>query len=622
MTTPNQPAPTWMELLGLGAFQIGGSGGGSGLSKYGQGIDESFVNDLIYGPLAPSNLAANSGAVSDLIPVMQQMIAGVPLPVLKYLQPFIPGATDADFADSATAAAFIVSTFIPKMIIDTTNWLGRFFKDVEILFDVFHITYPVGTSTDPAGQTSWYAAWNDVLELIGLYSGTTPTTTAPTIGPAITVAGIAGANGSSWSTRLTNDLLILFDVFHLTYTSTQWNNAWTDLLALFGVVNSTTTPTNPAPTIGTAITGAQGTANTAASWGARLTNDLIVTSDVFHLVYHTGTPTDAPGLIYTGGGLGNGKMTWYGAWNDLLALCGVVNSVTAPTDAAPTTGAVIAANTATATTASTNASLAIATNQHIIDGIFDASNGGATTGNPVTSVVTSLTAIPASNIIGTTGAAVAFGAVGAANFSVTSSSTMTLSEVHSILSTDLGVLVFVSYFGGATTTFGTTVTYGGVAMTQVGPAQQSGTFSGGGALFLEVWWLKSPPTGAQTVTAVTTRVSGAASNVIAMALDSVSYLASKISSITAYTGGGSSPISMTKSSSTGKMLVGGFALGNTASPLTQSSFSQTSHWAQVYNTNLAAALGDANGASSVTFSEVVNSPTTTQWVGYIVELSN
>lgn len=726
MTTPNQPAPTWMALLGLGAFQIGGSGGGSGLSSYGQGIDESFVNDLIYGPLAPKNLADNSGAVSDLIPVFQAMIAGVPIAVLKYLQPFIPGATDADFADSATAAAFITGTFIPKLIIETTNGINRLVKDLEILFDVFHVTYPAGTPTDPAGQTSWFAAWNDLLALIGISTGTTPTSPAPTIGSAITSAGTAGSNGSSWSTRLTNDLLVLLDVFHLTYTvtqwnaawadllalfgivnsvtaptnptptigpaitsaqssattagtnastaltnagtaqswatrltndltilldvfhvtytSTQWNNAWTDLMVLLGIVNSVSTPSNPSPTIGTAITSAQSSAttattnaataqttantgvtnaataqtkaNTASTWATRLTNNLLVLSDMFHLTYAAGSVSDPPGT------LSGGKPTWYSCWNDLLSLTGTVNAVTAPTDAAPTTGTVIQANTATANTASTNASIAIsnasAANtlaQGTVDNIYAASNGGSTTGNPVSSVVASLTAIPASNIVGAVGAQVTFGAAGAGGFTNASTASVVASWTHSIATTDLGVLVVITYWTNAPTP-GSSVTYGGTAMTKVQSTTSAGT-SLGQTMYIEAWWLKAPASGTKTVVATVTGGSG--TNAVWLRGQSMSYLASKIGNTNFAVGSGSASLSQSISSNTNNMVVGAF-MEDCNSTVTMSAFNKTSRYAGNVG-GQACNIGDSAGATSTTFTATSSSSAIT-WIGLTVELSN
>jgi hypothetical protein len=88
-------------------------------------------------------------------------------------------------------------------------------------------------------------------------------------------------------------------------------------------------------------------------------NDWQVIGDFFHTTYQLGTSTDAPGFIYTGGGLGNGKMTWWGAWNDYLVLIGLANSTSTPTQAAADVGTAVNTAQSTANTASTNASTAI-----------------------------------------------------------------------------------------------------------------------------------------------------------------------------------------------------------------------------------------------------------------------
>lgn len=819
MTSPNQADPAWMELVGLGAFQLGGTGGGSGLGSFGQSVTSTEVTQIIAGPATALMNLSGVTAQSDVLTMVSNYLSTLPLQALQMFQGFLPGKTAADFVDVPTAVTTIMNALGLGAISNASKAFASLMTDLVVLFDIFHLTYQVGTSADPPGtlgtngkvtwyacwndvlsmvglwtntstpttpaptfgstitrvitdleilfdvfhityqagtsgdaptalgtngKRTWYSAWNDLLQVIGLSTGTTPTSSAPTIGTAITDA-------KTWATRLTNDILVLLDVFHLTYTSTQWNAAWTDLLSLFGIVNSTSTPTNPTPTIGPAITSAQSSATTAGtnastaltnagtaqSWATRLTNDLTILldvfhitytstqwnnawsdlmvllgvvnsvttptnpsptigssitsaqasattattnaataqttantgvtnaataqsaatsaataasgaqttattgntntgtflgytrilADVFHLTYNVGSSSDTPTTLGVGG-VGAGKPTWYSAWNGLLVLEGLVKATTAPADTAPTTGTVIQANTATANTASTNASIAIsnasAANtlaQGTVDGLYQAFNGGSTTGNAVSTVKAGATAIPAANVVGLVGATVTFGAVGAGNVTTGATTTLSASETHSILSTDLGVLVFVNYFAAATTTWATTVTYGGVAMTQIGPPQQSSTFSGGGALIQEVWWLKSPATGAKTVAATVTRTGGATGNVSALGINSVSYLASKIATITAHTGGGSTSLSMTGSSVAGNMLVGSFFVGNSTT-LTQSAFNQTSRWATTWFTNVGTVIGDAAGASSVTFSETINSATGAQWVGYIVELSN
>jgi hypothetical protein len=488
------------------------------------------------------------------------------------------------------------------------------------------------------GHSGTGHTWTDVETYLGIIP---PTNVGNVLGGSNLGADVSSVhttavNGTSWSTRLTNDLLTLLDVFHVTYTVTQWNAAWNDLLALFGIVNSTTTPTDPSPTIGPSITAAQSSATTAgtnastaiasastaqttANTGNTNTGTFLgytrILSDVFHLTYQAGTSSDSPTTLGT-----NGLPTWYSAWNGLLQLEGLVKSTTAPTDTAPTTGTVIQANTATANTASTNASIAIAnasavatTAQQITDGIFQSQNGGTSTGNATSTIVPSLTNIPASNIVGSTGASVTYGATGAGSGLVSGTTNTSATWTHTILSTDLGVLVGISYYyasGQAPTAV--SVSYGSQAMTRL-YAQTSSSLSGN-VLATEVWWLKSPLTGTKTVTATVTNPS------CLLAGNSVSYFASKTVTAVGNTGGNAANPSMSTSSASGRMVFGVFAVMATAAP-TLTAFSQTQRSNQGPTSGWAMAMGDAAGAASVAFS-VHSAAATNVWCGITIELSN
>jgi hypothetical protein len=725
VTAPNQPYPEWMQLIGMGAYQLGGHGGGDGTTStasYGQDVTQDFVTSLVQGPAKDLlSLGGVATTIADVVTQVSTFLSSMPVQGLQMFQGFIPGTTADDFQDIPTSVQTILDALnlgdlqmrvsdFTRWLTDTYNnfaadgaafwafvnavntaltgysdwstfiaavdaawdtyqdtvsaisdaektsfsnmllnvfgidvsgpnaWVAALTTDTQILLDVFHTTYQVGTSTDAPGtlgtngKPTWYSAWNDLLARIGL-SGVT----APTIGPAITSAQSSATTantnagtaqttantGLSWGQRLTNDLTTLLDVFHVTYTVTQWNAAWADLLVLFGIVNSTSTPSNPAPTIGSAITSAQasattantnaGTAQTTANTGNTNTGTFLqysrILSDVLHLVYPAGSPSDTP--TTTIGGL----PTWYSAWNGLLQLEGLVKATTAPTQTAPTTGTVIQANTATANTASTNAATAIAnasavatTAQQITDGIYQSQNGGTSTGNPTTSIVPSLTAIPASNIVGQTGAAVAFGASGGNTLS-----SSPVSWTHTIAVGDLGVLVSVGYKNGGSTVPTFTATYGGVAMTLVVQQENgTGTFNAPGCA---VFWLKSPPSGSKTV--VVTRTAGSTGS---LWVSSDSYSASKIGTVLPTTGGGSNTLSMPVTSQTGRMLFAVFIANNaldTSSAIT--AFNQTQRYGFA-----TFAAGDALGASSLTFTATMNAThiANTVWSGVIVELTN
>jgi hypothetical protein len=377
-------------------------------------------------------------------------------------------------------------------------------------------------------------------------------------------------------------------------------------------------------TVGTVST----TATNASTWSTRLTNDLLVLSDVFHLTYAVGTSTDPPGT------LSGGKPTWYSCWNDLLALCGIVNSTTAPTDVAPTTGASITAASAAATTAGTNASIAIsnagaasAATQTLQDTLVSAQNGSPITGTTTSQVTTAYTAIPASNVVGIAPATVAFGASSGA---VTSeggndNTTLTATDTHTIATGDTGVVVAIGYTtgnnsSGAAPALSTSVTYGGVAMTKLGSVSSADVnFL---SAFVELWWLKSPASGSKTVQLSV--VSTNSQQVWDAWVATSSYSASATGTPSTTNSTGSAP-SLAVSSATGHMAVCAFVSNCRSGTSGLSSFNQT----QRYKSNGTSAqgtlatflFGDAAGASSVTFS-ATGAGTTPQWAGIVVDLHN
>lgn len=383
-------------------------------------------------------------------------------------------------------------------------------------------------------------------------------------------------------------------------TSPDWTGFWDGILANWVTPTGTFSP---------------------STWSKRLTNDLTILFDVFHLTYQAGSVSDPPGHLGT-----NGKATWYSAWNDLLALVGIVNNTTAPTVTAPTIGESIQANTASATTAGTNASIAIASNQATNDAIVTATTGTAVTGSSTTDVTTGLSNIPATNIVGAAGAAVAFGAKGAGNMAIGPNGTsLSATETNTIAVGDLGVLAIVSYQAASINgiTWSTAVTYGGVAMTQIGAPVISTAASTGASAYIEVWWLAAPASGAKSVVATVTHSGGPSGSIIGLAVESMSYSASKVKSITPNSGGGGTTMSMTQLSATGRMVVGAFAV-ECLSATTLSAYNQTQRYLQGGTGSAAGwgvVVGDAVGASSLVFS-AASSSTITGWVGYTVELSN
>lgn len=318
--------PVVQAALGQGAYEIDSS------DSYGSGVTDDSVDTLVYGALKSSNFTLIDGLESATT-FMESFLSKIPVNILEYLKPFIPGATSADFSDSTTAAEFIVNSFVPSGVTNTLTWIARLVNDLKVLFDVFHLTYQAGTSADVPGtlgtngQPTWYSAWNDLMELCGLSTGgSTAVDSAPTFGSVITQT-------QTWL----NQVLQIFDDQVVTPINDEISAlyTWWQGIATFQT-NSTDTQTNLQDWIGTFI------------------ECVIVLVDFLHVTYQAGSSGDTWGTLGT-----NGKPTWYSAWNELRTLFGVVQSTTAPTDAAPTIGQAVTTAQSAATTASTNAQAAL-----------------------------------------------------------------------------------------------------------------------------------------------------------------------------------------------------------------------------------------------------------------------
>lgn len=373
--------------------------------------------------------------------------------------------------------------------------------------------------------------------------------------------------------------------------------------------------------LGADVTAVHTTATSINTWlGEWMAYSRIVFGDPFYAIYPEGSPTDTPTTTI------GGVPTWYSAWNGMLALEGLVKATTAPTQAAPTTGAAI-------TTAQSAASAASTLAQGTIDGINTATTGVATTGNPVTTVATNLVAIPAGNIIGATGAAVAFGAAGAGNAAAfLGGSPESITWSHDIATGDLIVVVGLGYMLEAGETATSAVSYGstsgtastGTPMTLVQREISSLSASYSMAV-AEVWELKLPPSGSKTIAAT---LSGGGFNGIVG--DSASYSASKIGTVGSTTGGGSATLAMTAASVAGNMVFGMFAaVISSSTPVLSGAFAGTGQ-SQRYNnhaTGIGFAMGDAPGAASIAFGATSSVPSgysagSVQFSGITVELTN
>lgn len=505
--------------------------------------------------------------------------------------------------------------------INAKAWVSRLLTDLTIVCDFLHVVYQAGAASDSTthlgtnGKRTWWSAINDILALFGLANGgIAPSLTGSTPGQAISTAGTNASTGITWVTRLLTDLTIVFDLLHVVYqagaatdavthTGTNGKRTWwsavNDILALFGVAAGTSAASLSGSTIGQTVGAASTNATNSVGWITRLVNDLIVTSDVFHLTYPVGTAGDVPGTKI------GGKPTWYSCWNDMLQLLGLVNSTSTPALAATDVGGAINAAQSSA----------------------DGAAGSAQT------ALNQLTNIPAQTVVPNTNnghSAVTFdhagsgGSVTGANGSVTPSlNTAGTQTVGATAAVMIGVASY-SIAGSGLGSVYCQLTCGGMAMQSLGFVQIPFVEQ-----FLEFFILWNPPVGTNKV--VTAQAWGAnGAGISNLSFESATYIgATSVSpSLSTSTGTGTT-LSVTASSAVvGTMAVGAFTAGNsTTKALTTLSglTTQRDNVTNPINSGQAGyqslALGDRTGvAFGVTFT--ASAANSASWAGASIVLGS
>lgn len=500
-------------------------------------------------------------------------------------------ALQAD-SSASTAAFGTFLTSVESAITGYTNW-STFITAIENAWNTY--------STTQSGLTS--SAIFTLQNLFNTLLGLNPSTGQISGSNISSSTGLASlqADWNQWTTNVENT----WDAF--------WNG-------IFGT-SVTGKTASDVQTAATAVAATANTAQTTANTGNTNTGTFLgytrVLSDVFHLIYPAGSPSDTP--TTTIGGL----PTWYSAWNGLLQLEGLVKSITPPTDTAPTTGQVIQANTAAATTAGTNASIAIASNQSVVDQVNQAMTGVTTTGQPLSSVLGNLTAIPASNIQGNTGATVTYGASGVGNYAGPATTAST-SWSHTPATTDTLVDVFISYHQ-STSGFSpsSSVTYGGAAMTFV--KRVTTTAAAGASVGIDHYQIAVTPSGSPATATVAASATAANGSSYINGC-SVSYYASKVLQEISNSGSSATTFSQSITSSTSKRVVAVFAtVGFTAGQYGTVTGATQRYLSNVSGANQPSSLwiGDTAGTgSSQTISVSSGTSSSVAWVGLLVELSN
>jgi hypothetical protein len=208
--------------------------------------------------------------------------------------------------------------------------------------------------------------------------------------------------------------------------------------------------------------------------------------------------------------------------------------------------------------------------------------------------------------------AVAFDAIGAGSGSAAFYSSSPLTFSSTVTAGDT-VLCVVGYINEANNS-ALTVSYGGQSMTQIGSAVSIGT-SAPWYTFISMFYLANAAGGARTVTITpsVSATSGAKANI-------VSYTGvGSVGSLQSATGNGSS-LSQTVTSATGHLVVQGFYQPFDTSAI--ASYNQTTRWNSIANGwTTALVIGEAAGASSVSFTASGSNGTSNIYGGVAVDLT-
>ena len=144
MTTPHQSAPD-------GSYTIGG-----GQFRYGQALQEDMVRNLMMAGLRNIRI----GNIADAANIIEGMLRRLPLDALRMAQPFILGATDADFADVDTAVATIMRSLHIREVFATLGQVQAIID--QLISDIVRIF--TGHANGLDALESW---WIELSKLLG-----------------------------------------------------------------------------------------------------------------------------------------------------------------------------------------------------------------------------------------------------------------------------------------------------------------------------------------------------------------------------------------------------------------------------------------------------------------------
>ena len=232
------------KALGQGAFVVGST---PGAGNYGQDITEALVKSMIPGQ-APSMTSDPWTSMADFATKFNTYLQGFELDTLKIIQPFIPGATDADFADVPTAVNKILGAFNLSYMMsvqDFQAWLDGIFNpnapawaDASAKWTAFiaQITaLDTALGSGPLTPTSWGTYLTGFFEALG-FDPTTSATVAEFLGGGPNWQALYDAIGTgvtdltsytAWLLNIPTALTSLNDL--QTTTSTAVEDISTDL---------------------------------------------------------------------------------------------------------------------------------------------------------------------------------------------------------------------------------------------------------------------------------------------------------------------------------------------------------------------------------------------------------
>lgn len=538
---PNAPGASGstqnlQTAIGQGNYTIDDNTDGSG-TNFGQTIDDSYVRSLIPGA-APSLTGGGLWTtLADFRDKFHTYLQTFDLDTLKMVQPFVPGATDADFVDVPTASTKILGAFgfhVGLGVDDFNGWLTR-------VFDAH------ASNWDIAKQN-----WDDYLSRVHEANAQD--------------AADRVYNVKNWQTRKDNNDLVLRDWSHVIYAKgtssddattlvgglpTWWGAHNDNKLIIKERLGLSTTPADMPTDINATITTTNSTVSTNAAWQARKDDNDEIIRDYFHQTYPKGTTSDDATTLV------GGLRTWWGAVNDnkLIRKERLGLSVL-PTTQQAEIGDSVTLNAASAAAASAAAALSQAVTQDVMNQAVGAQTGITPTAATSSDFYNAQTAIAQSSVVGLIAPAATFGAVGsnASNTAGPTANNISLSGSHTPISTDNALYVVTNSVyaepKGINST-SVTATVGGVgkAMSLVSSVEVvSSTLPGGLSWVLrqDTWRLSLIPTASPNPISLAAALSAA--GWLWMWMQSFSYFGSVVKSATTFattadsiynTGGGS-----------------------------------------------------------------------------------